>query len=133
MRVAGIDIPDQLRLEFALQAIQGVGRTKVKSVMTKAKVDPDKRAKDLTDEEVARIQKALDGIAYGGELKRQVAQNIARLKNINSYRGLRHKQGLPSRGQRTKSNARTKRGRRMTVGAYKKSALAKQEQQAKQK
>ena len=130
-RIAGIDIPDQLRLEYALQSIYGVGKSNVYQVMAKANLDPDKRAKSLTDAEIANIQKALDNVLYGGELRRRVAQNISRLKNIGSYRGLRHKQNLPVYGQRTKTNARTKRGKRMTVGAFKKSEAVKTETPAK--
>lgn len=133
MRVAGIDIPNHLRIEYALQKIQGVGPKTVQTILKKTQINPDKRAADITDEEIAIIQKSLDDILYGGELRRQVVQNISRHKNINSYRGLRHKQNLPVRGQRTKTNARTKRGKRITVGAFKKSDIAKQEQQNKQK
>jgi len=133
MRVTGIDIPDHLRLEVGLQAIYGIGKTNVQSLMAKARIDPNKRSKELTDEEISRIQKALEGMVFGGDLRRQIAQNISRLKNINSYRGLRHKQNLPAHGQRTKTNARTKRGKRMTVGAFKKQELAKQDQSTRQK
>lgn len=133
MRIAGLDIPDQLQVEYALQSIQGIGKKTVKALIAKSKIDPRKRAKQLTESEISQIQKALDGMLYGGELRRHVATNITRLKNIGSYRGLRHKQNLPVKGQRTKTNARTKRGKRMTVGAFKKSELAKQEQQVKQK
>jgi len=133
MRVTGIDIPDHLRLEVGLQAIYGIGKTNVQSLMAKARIDPNKRSKELTDEEISRIQKALEGMVFGGDLRRQIAQNISRLKNINSYRGLRHKQTLPAHGQRTKTNARTKRGKRMTVGAFKKQELAKQDQSTRQK
>jgi small subunit ribosomal protein S13 len=128
MRIAGIDIPNHLKLEYALRAIQGVGPITVKQLITKTNVDPHKTASEITDEEIAKIQKALDGTLYGGELRRQIAQNITRLKNINSYRGLRHKQNLPVKGQRTRTNARTKRGKRVTVGAFKKSEITKQEQ-----
>src|SRR3989338_7221784 len=133
MRVAGIDIPDHLRLEVGLQAIYGIGRSNIQSLLTQTQINPDKRGKELTDEEISRIQKVLDTMLSGGELRRQIAQNISRLKNINSYRGLRHKHNLPVHGQRTKTNARTKRGKRMTVGAFKKKEMAKQEQTAKQK
>lgn len=120
-RIAGIDIPDHLQVEYALQKIYGVGDSNVITLLTEAQVDPVKRAKTLTDEEVSRIQKVLEGMLVQGELRRQVTQNIARLQSIGTYRGTRHKQSLPSRGQRTRSNARTKRGSRKTVGAFKKS------------
>lgn len=120
-RIAGLDLPDNLRVEYALQKIYGIGDSNVYLVLTQANVEPTKRAHQLTDEEVSRIQKILDTMLVQGELRRQVNQNISRLQSIGSYRGSRHKHGLPARGQRTKSNARTKRGARKTVGAFKKS------------
>ena len=126
MRIAGIDIPEHLRLEYALQSLYGIGPSKVQELLVKTHLDPNRRAKELTENEVAAIQKALeDGFVYGGELRRQIAQNISRLKNIKSYRGHRHTAGLPAHGQRTKTNARTKRGKRVTVGAFKKEEIAK--------
>ncbi len=130
-RIAGIDIPEHLRLEYALRSIYGVGKSNVHQLLAKTNLDPNKRAKGLTDAEIASLQKALEEIVYGGELRRQVAQNISRLKNIGSYRGYRHKANLPAHGQRTKTNARTKRGKRVTVGAFKKSDTAKVETKAK--
>lgn len=120
MRIAGFDIPDDKRIEASLTYIYGVGSVNALDVLSKAKVSPDVRAKDLNAEEIARLQKALEVVPTGGNLKRMVMEDITRLKNIGSYRGLRHQVGLPSRGQRTRSNARTKRGRRQTVGAMRK-------------
>lgn len=127
-RIAGIDIPDHLKLEYALQAIYGVGPRVVKDIINQAKLDPNKRARELTDSEISAIHKVLDNMLIEGALRQQINQNITRLKNIKAYRGLRHMQNLPVRGQRTKTNARTKRGKRKTVGAYKKSDLAKMQQ-----
>ena len=125
-RIKGITIPDHLRLEYALQAIYGIGKANVWTLIKQADLDPDKRGKDLSDEEVAQIQKILDTMVVEGDLHRQVNENIGRLKTIKSYRGMRHASALPTRGQRTKTNARTKRGARKTVGAFKKSDIVKQ-------
>lgn len=122
-RVAGVDIPDHLRLEYALQSIYGIGKANVFSLLNEADLDPDMRAKDLNDEHIAKIQKALDTFMVQGDLRRHVNQNITRLKEIGAYRGLRHRDNLPTRGQRTKTNARTLRGKRKTVGAFKKSDM----------
>lgn len=119
-RIAGVEIPDQKRIETALTYIYGVGRNNVGKILKTAKVDPDKRAKDLSDQEVAALQKAVEQVPTEGMLRKLVSENIKRLKHINAYRGLRHSQGLPVRGQRTRTNARTKRGKRRTVGALRK-------------
>ena len=119
-RIVGVDIPDQKRIETALTYVYGVGRNNVGKILKAAKVDPDKRAKDLSDQEVAAVQKALEQVPTEGMLRKLVSENIKRLKHINAYRGLRHSQGLPVRGQRTRTNARTKRGKRRTVGALRK-------------
>jgi len=124
-RIIGIDIPDNLKTLYALQSIYGIGGTKVLEIIEKASLDPDKRARDLTDEEIAKIQKVLETYVIHCDLRRQISQNINRLVAIKSYRGKRHQAGLPARGQRTKTNARTKRGSRKTVGAFKKDELAK--------
>lgn len=124
-RIAGVDLPEEKRIEIALTYITGIGRSNVKKVLTKAKVDPDTRARDLNPDEVTRLQKAVDVYPTEGKLKSQVRENIQRLKRIGSYRGLRHSQNLPVRGQRTRTNARTKRGKRRTIGAMKKKDLAK--------
>ncbi len=126
-RIVGIDIPVQKRTEIALTYIYGLGRTNVHKILKLANVDPDKRAKDLTADEVSRLQKAIDTIPTEGSLRKIVTENIKRLRQINTYRGLRHAMKLPARGQRTRHNARTKRGKRMTVGALKKEESTKLE------
>ena len=126
-RIAGIDIPEKKRVDVGLTYIYGVGRVNVNPILTKARVDPAKRTQDLTAEEISRLQKALETVKVEGDLRKEVGQNVARLKEIGSYRGLRHARGLPSRGQRTRTNARTKRGKRVTIGALKKEAMAKTE------
>ena len=119
-RVAGIDIPAEKRTEMALTYIFGIGRSNVKIIIKEAQVDPDKRARDLTSEEIARLQRAMERINTEGELRKKIHEDIQRLKRIGTYRGLRHSAGLPVRGQRTRTNGRTKRGKRRTVGAMKK-------------
>jgi small subunit ribosomal protein S13 len=132
-RIAGIDIPEKKRIDIALTYIYGIGRINVAGILIKAGVDAAKRVESLTAEEVSRLQKVIEGIKVEGDLRKQVSQNVVRLKEIGSYRGLRHARGLPSRGQRTRTNARTKRGKRMTIGALKKEALAKVEVSKKEK
>jgi len=124
-RIAGVDIPATKRTDIALTYIYGIGRTNVKHILKLANIDGDKRAKDLTDQEVARIVKALESTPTEGPLRKIVRDNIQRLKQIKTYRGLRHIARLPVRGQRTRVNARTKRGRRMTVGSMTKETAAK--------
>jgi small subunit ribosomal protein S13 len=132
-RVIGVDIPSEKRIDIALTYIYGVGRSNVAQIISQTGIDPAKRAHQLTSEEIAKIAKALEAIKTEGDLREERSKNIKRLKRIGSYRGLRHSQGLPVRGQRTKSNARTKRGKRATVGALKKEAMVKQEQVQKEK
>jgi small subunit ribosomal protein S13 len=124
-RIAGVDIPAAKRTEIALTYIYGIGRTNVLHVLKLANIDGNKRAKDLTDQEVARIVKALEMTPTEGPLRKIVRDNIQRLKQIKAYRGLRHIARLPVHGQRTRVNARTKRGRRMTVGSMTKETAAK--------
>jgi len=124
-RIIGVDIPDHLKVEYALQVLYGIGKTNVWEIIEKANLDSNKRAKELTDEEIGRIQKVLENYLIQGDLRRQINQNINRLVTIKSYRGSRHAAGLPVNGKRTKTNARTKRGSRKTVGALKKDVLAK--------
>lgn len=127
-RISGVDIPDQKRIDIALTYIFGVGRSNVVKVLSGAKVDRSKRAKDLNEEEISRIQKVIDsGIKTEGDLRKEVQENIKRLKQIGSYRGKRHLANLPVRGQRTRTNARTKRGKRVTIGALKKEELLKKQ------
>lgn len=117
MRISGITIPDTKRLEIGLTAIYGIGRSRAQSILDEAKIDYGKKSKDLTLDEENKIRKIVDGLKIEGDLKREVANNIKRLKDIKSYRGSRHQRGLPSRGQRTKTNSRTRRGNvRKTMG-----------------
>lgn len=116
-RVLGIEIPGKKRVEFALRYIYGIGPTRARQVVVQAGVDPAKKADDLTDEEVTGISNALQGYNLEGDLRREVASNIRRLIGIGCYRGSRHRKGLPVRGQRTSTNARTRKGPRKTVGA----------------
>ncbi len=125
VRIAGVDLPVEKKVDIGLTVIYGVGRKNVQGILEETKVDPNKRIKDLTSEEVTRLQKAIDKLPTEGELRSIVKENIKQLKTTASYRGIRHAQGLPSRGQRTRSNARTKRGRRRTVGAMRKKDLTK--------
>jgi small subunit ribosomal protein S13 len=110
MRIAGINIPDNKRLEYALTAIYGIGLIRAQNILAKLKIDASKKAPDLKPEEENKIRKAIEENKIEGELKREVAGNIKRLKDIKSYRGSRHTRGLPTRGQRTKTNSRTRRG-----------------------
>lgn len=125
MRVAGVNIPEQKRIDRALAYIYGIGPSNVYGVLKKANIDPARRLKDLSEEEIIRIQKVLDTIKTEGDLRAEIASNIKRLKEIGTYRGIRHLRNLPSRGQRTRSNARTKRGKRVTIGAIKKEVAEK--------
>lgn len=126
-RVAGIDIPEKKRVDVSLTYIYGIGRTNVKDILEKTKLDGAKKVSDLTAEEISRLQRTIDTMRVEGDLRKEIAQNITRLKEVGSYRGTRHIKGLPSRGQRTRTNARTKRGKRVTIGALKKEILAKVE------
>lgn len=119
-RISGVDIPAEKRIEIALTYIYGVGRRNAHKILASAGVDPNKRAKELTDQEIASLQKSLEQVPTEGTLRKIVTENIKRLRQIGTYRGLRHAQKLPVRGQRTRSNARTKRGKRITVGAMRK-------------
>ncbi len=119
-RIAGIDLDNEKRTDIALTKLYGIGRSNVVAIMTVAGVDAGKRVKDLSEEEVAKLQKAVESLKVEGNLRAEVHTNITALKQINSYRGLRHSKNLPVRGQRTRSNARTKRGKRVTIGAIKK-------------
>ena len=115
-RIAGVDIPRNKRVEIALRYIYGVGPTVTQRVLAQTGIDPDLRVKDLSDEEVNRLREVIDReYRVESELKREINLNIKRLIEIGSYRGLRHRRGLPVRGQRTRTNARTKRGSRKTV------------------
>lgn len=124
-RLSGVDIPASKISRIALTYIYGIGRANVEQVLHDAGIDGAKRAKDLTADEISRLQRVLDRLNTEGNLRRVIRENIERLKRIGSYRGTRHIKGLPVRGQRTRVNARTKRGRRMTIGALSKEVAAK--------
>lgn len=132
-RISGIDIPENKKVSFSLRYIYGIGPSNSLDVLLKAGVNPDKRVFDLTAEEISKIQKLIDTFKVEGDLRKEVSQNIVRLKEVGSYRGSRHTHGLPVRGQRTRTNARTKRGKRVTIGALKKEVLAKTEASKKEK
>lgn len=123
-RIAGVDIPNEKRTDIGLTYLFGIGRSNVVTVLGAAKIDPAKRVKDLTDEEINRIQKALDNLVIEGDLRREIGQNIKRVEDIGAYRGLRHKKGLPVRGQNTRHNARTRKGKRKTVGTVRKEIVS---------
>lgn len=125
IRIAGIDLTDQKRIDFALTKIYGIGWSNTVSILKEARVDPAKRTNELNEEEVGRIQKAVESYKIEGDLRFEIQENIKRLKEIGSYRGIRHSHNLPVRGQRTRSNARTKRGKRVTIGAIKKEVATK--------
>jgi small subunit ribosomal protein S13 len=119
-RIAGVDVPSDKRIEVSLRYIYGIGPRLAGQVLKEAGVSPDTRAKDLTEDEVSRIAGVIDrNYVVEGQLRRQVQQNIARLRDIGSYRGMRHRRGLPVRGQRTRSNARTRKGPKKTVAGKK--------------
>lgn len=125
-RIAGIDLPQEKRLDIALTYLYGVGRSNVVGILKKAQLDGARRFKTLTDDEVSKLTKIIEKeTAVEGDLRRVVGDNVKRLIEIKSYRGMRHSRRLPARGQRTRTNARTKRGKRMTVGALKKEDRAK--------
>ena len=115
-RLIGVEVPDQKKIGISLRYIYGIGPTTAVQVCEKAGVDPNVRAKDLNDEQLSHLTTALQGYKMEGDLRREVQQNIKRLMSINCYRGTRHKKGLPVRGQRTSTNARTRKGPRKTVG-----------------
>ncbi|MCD7713259.1 MAG: 30S ribosomal protein S13 [Firmicutes bacterium] len=120
-RIAGVDIPNQKRVEVALTYIYGIGQTSATKICAEAGVNPDTRAKDLTEDEIAKLRDQIENhYVVEGDLRRDVALNIKRLVEINCYRGIRHRKGLPVRGQRTKTNARTRKGPVKTIANKKK-------------
>lgn len=120
-RIAGIDLPRERRIEAALPVIYGIGPSRSREILQKTGINPDTRVKDLTDAEVARLREVIDrDYKVEGELRAEVQMNVKRLMDIGCYRGLRHRRGLPVRGQRTKTNARTRKGPRRTVAGKKK-------------
>ena len=120
-RISGVDLPREKRVEIGLTYIYGIGRVSSNRILAQAGVNPDTRVKDLTDEEVAKIRDVIDETQLvEGDLRREIAMNIKRLQEIGCYRGIRHRKGLPVRGQKTKTNARTRKGPRRTVANKKK-------------
>lgn len=121
-RIAGIDLPKEKRVEIGLTYVYGIGRKTANDILAKAGVNPDTRVKDLTDDDEAKIRDAMEqlSVAVEGDLRREVALNIKRLVEINCFRGTRHRKGLPVRGQRTKTNARTRKGPKKTIANKKK-------------
>jgi small subunit ribosomal protein S13 len=125
-RLVGVDIPKEKRVELALTYVYGIGRTLSNKILKIANISPDKRAKDLTEEEIAKLSSILQkDYKVEGDLRRDISANIKRLIDIGTYRGYRHRRGLPVRGQRTKTNARTRKGPRKTVGIIRQRAAAK--------
>ncbi len=125
-RIAGVTVPTEKQVQISLTYVFGIGPTTAKKILETCKIDPTTRVKDLTEAELTKIRDEISArYTVEGELQRVVAANIKRLKDINSYRGLRHKAGLPSRGQRTRTNARTRRGKKVTVGGTKKKVASK--------
>lgn len=119
-RIAGVDLPREKRVEIGLTYIFGIGRAVSNQILKDTGIDPDKRVKDLSEDEVNSLRKAIDDYTVEGDLRREIALNIKRLRDIRSYRGIRHQKGLPVRGQKTKTNARTRKGPKRTVGRKKK-------------
>ena len=132
-RLAGIELQDNWKVDYALTNIKGIGWTLSRKVLDALQIDKNKRVSQLSSDEISKINSQVDTFPIEGELLRQVRGNVTRLKTIGSYRGMRHQRGLPARGQRTRTNARTKRGKRRTVGAFKKEALTKMSQSGTQK
>ena len=123
-RIAGIDLPRNKKVEFALPYIYGIGHTQSKNILDSSKINPDTRVHELTEEQLLAIRNAIgDMLSVEGELRGQNSRNIKRLMDIGSYRGLRHRKGLPSRGQNTKNNARTRKGKKKTIAGKKKAAV----------
>ena len=126
VRIIGVDIPNDKRVDISLTYLYGIGRANVLPILAEAGIEGSRRVNTLTDEEVGKIAKTIEKKAMvEGDLRRNISDNIKRLRDIGSYRGTRHAKKLPSRGQRTRSNARTKRGKRVTIGALKKDDRAK--------
>lgn len=118
-RFVGVEIPDEKKIKVSLTYIYGIGESKSLEVLKRANIDPEKRLKDITGQEVSRLREILEGMKLEGELRQVKNRNIKRLQDIKSYRGIRHKLGLPVRGQRTRHNAHTRKGRNLPVGGLK--------------
>lgn len=124
-RIVGVDIPKEKRIDVSIRYIYGIGPTTAREVLEKTSIDPAKRAKDLTEEEIGKLSAVISrDYRIEGDLRREVTQNVKRLIGIGCYRGSRHKRGLPVRGQRTRTNARTRKGPRKTVGVVRKKTMA---------
>jgi small subunit ribosomal protein S13 len=125
-RIAGVNLPLNKRVEVGLTYVHGVGRSTANDVLKKTKVDPNTYVKDLTEEETVKLREAVEALEVEGDLRRERSQNIKRLSEIGAYRGLRHRRGMPTRGQRTKTNARTRKGpRRMSIAGKRKAPTPK--------
>lgn len=118
-RYVGVEIPDNKKLKIGLTNIYGIGRARAMDILERAKIDPDKELQNITGEEESRLRNLLDELQLEGELRQEVRRNVKRLKDINCYRGIRHKRGLPVRGQRTRCNAHTRKGKSLPVGGLK--------------
>lgn len=123
-RISGVDLPNEKRIEAALPYIFGVGATLTQKILADCNLDPNKRTKNLSEDEINRLAREIEKYKVEGDLRREIQSNIKRLQEIASYRGLRHSKNLPVRGQRTKVNARTKRGKRVTIGTVRKEIAA---------
>lgn len=130
-RLKGVVLPDDKRIDYALTLVHGIGWTRSSKILEATKIDAATRVKNITEEQIKKLNSIIDTYRVEGQLREETSENIKRLREIGSYRGMRHAHGLPTRGQRTRSNARTKRGKRRTVGALSKEAWAKAEQASK--
>lgn len=124
-RIAGIDLPNEKRIEASLPYVYGIGPTLARKILAECSINPDLRTKSLTEDDINKLQRAVEKFKVEGDLRREVQDNIKRLQEVGAYRGLRHAKGLPARGQRTRTNARTKRGKRVTIGTVRKDVVAK--------
>ena len=124
-RIGGVDLPNEKRIEASLPYIYGIGPTLTTVILKACNLDPNKRTKDLTEEDVNKLAREVEKYKVEGDLRREIQGNVKRLQEIGTYRGIRHTRNLPARGQRTKTNARTKRGKRITIGTVRKDVVAK--------
>jgi len=129
-RISGVDLPKDKRIEAALPYIYGIGPSLARKIISVCKIDPNTRTKNLTEDEISRLQREVEKYKIEGDLRREVQTNIKRLQEIGNYRGLRHSKNLPVRGQRTRVNARTKRGKRITIGTVRKEVVVRTGQSA---
>lgn len=124
-RIAGVELPSEKRIEASLPYIYGIGKSLTKKILIDCQIDPNLRTKNLTEDQINKLQRSIENFKVEGDLRREVQGNIKRLQEIGTYRGSRHLKGLPARGQRTRTNARTKRGKRITIGTVRKEAVVK--------